>query len=105
MIAPSVLIANAGQQFNLSRCLIQAMPPAGDVFGLIKPSAHYGLANCLAISVVLVGHVLRPMHQFIEAEWPESRDCEALDLLEFKATQKVSEVKKVKKDHWGDHFS
>ena len=63
MIAPSVLIANAGQQFNLSRCLIQAMPPAGDVFGLIKRSAHHVLANCLAIPVVLFGHVLRPMHQ------------------------------------------
>ena len=99
MIAPSVLIANAGQQFKLSRCLIQAMPPAGDVFGLIKPSSQHVVANCLAIPVVLDGHVLRPMHQSIEAEWPESRDCEARDLLEFKATQKVSEGKKVKKDH------
>ena len=86
MIAPSVLIANAGQQFNLRRGLIQAMPPAGNVFGLIKSSAYHILANCLAIPLVLVVHVLRPMHQSIEAEWPESRDCEARDLLEFKAT-------------------
>ena len=63
MIAPSVLIANAGQQFNHRRSLIQAMPPAGDVLDLIKPSAHHVLANCLAIPVVLFGHVLRPMHQ------------------------------------------
>ena len=99
MITPSVLIANAGQQFNLSRCLIQAMPPAGDVFGLIKPSSQHVVANCLAIPVVLDGHVLRPMHQFIKAEWPEACYCQARDLLEFIATQNVSEAKKVKKDY------
>ena len=99
MITPSVLIANAGQQFNLSRCLIQTMPPAGDVFSLIKPSAQHIVANRFAVPVVLVGHVLRPMHQFIKAQWPEACDCQARDLLEFKATQNVSEAKKVKKDH------
>ena len=33
MIAPGALIANASQKFNLSRGLIQPMPPAGDVCG------------------------------------------------------------------------
>ena len=99
MITPGVLIANASQQFNLSRGLIQPMPPAGDVFGLIKPGAHHVVTNRLPIPVVLVGHVLRPVHQFIQAQWPESHDCETCDLLEFKATQNVSKAKEVKKDH------
>jgi hypothetical protein len=48
---------------------------------------------------VLVGHVLRPVHQFIQAQWSESHDCQTCDLLEFKATQNVSKAKEVKKDH------
>ena len=104
MITPGVLIANASQQFNLSRGLIQPMPPVGDVFGLIEPGAHHVVTNRLPILVVLVGHVLRPVHQFIQAQWPEPHDCETCDLLEFKATQNVSKAKEVKKDHWADHF-
>ena len=99
MITPGVLIANTSQKFNLSRRLIQPMPPAGDVFGLIKPGSHYIVTNRLTIPVVLVGHVLRPAHQFIQAEWSEAHDCEACDLLEFKASQNVSKAKEVKKDH------
>ena len=99
MITPGVLIANASQQFNLSRGLIQPIPPVGDVFGLIESGAHHVVKNRLPVPVVLVGHVLRPEHQFIQAQWPESHDCEACDLLEFKATQNVSKAKEVKKDH------
>jgi hypothetical protein len=39
------------------------------------------------------------VHQFIQAQWPESHDCETCDLLEFKAMQNVSKAKEVKKDH------
>ena len=99
MITPGVLIANAGQEFNLSRRLIQAMPPAGDVFALIEPSAHDVLANRVHIPMFLVSNGLSPMHQFIKAEWPEAIDCETCNLLEFKALQNVSKAKKVEKDH------
>jgi len=104
MIAPGALIAKASQKFNVSRGLIQPMPPAGDVFRLIQPGAHYVLADCINVPLLLIANLLRPLHQLVEAQWSESHDCDARELLEFKAAQNISEAKEVKKDHAIDHF-
>tara|TARA_B100000401_G_scaffold312385_1_gene215416 strand:- start:416 stop:754 length:339 start_codon:yes stop_codon:yes gene_type:complete len=104
MIAPGALIANAGQEFNLSRRLIQSLPPAAYVFSLIDPGAHHVLADCINVPLLLIANQLRPLNQLVEAQWPESHDCEARELLEFKAAQNISEAEEVKKDHDIDHF-